>query len=87
VIPTSFVNHQVKSELLKLYAANATEIDTYSDQNLEFHLNVRRSFKCKFVIANVLSPIIGADFLSHYGLLIDLKNHRLIDSDFCQNTW
>jgi cleavage and polyadenylation specificity factor subunit 1 len=83
-ISTSFVNQQVKPGLLKLYAANTTEIDTYGDQNLELHLNVRRSFKWNFVIANVQSPIIGADLLSHYGLLIDLKNRRLIGSHFSQ---
>lgn len=60
IIQTSFVN-QIKPELFKLYAADATEIDTYSEQNLELHLNLRRSLKWNFVIANVGSPIIGAD--------------------------
>jgi hypothetical protein len=41
VIPTSFVNHRVKPGLLKLCAANATEIDAYGEQNLELHLNLR----------------------------------------------
>ncbi|GBN30900.1 Transposon Ty3-G Gag-Pol polyprotein [Araneus ventricosus] len=31
------------------------------------------------VIANVSKPIIGADFLKHYGLLIDLKNSCIRD--------
>jgi hypothetical protein len=70
----------VQPGLLKLYAANAAEIDTYGEVNLELHLNLRRSFKWNFIITNVQSPIIGADFLSHYGLLIDLKNLRLIDT-------
>jgi cleavage and polyadenylation specificity factor subunit 1 len=77
---TSFVNHQVKPGFLKLYAANATEIDTYGEQKLELYLNLRISLKWNFVIANVQSPIIDADFLAHYGPLIDLKNHRLIDT-------
>jgi hypothetical protein len=85
VIPTSFVKHQVQPGLLKLYAANATEIDTYGEENLELHLNLRRSFKWNFVIANVESLIIGADFLPQYGLLIDLKKRRLIDSHLSQN--
>jgi cleavage and polyadenylation specificity factor subunit 1 len=70
----------VKPRLLKLYTANTTEIDTYGEQNLELNLNLRRSFKWIFFIANVQSPIIGADFLFHYGLLIDLKSHRLINT-------
>jgi hypothetical protein len=31
MIPTSFVN-QIKPELFKLYAADASEIDTYGEQ-------------------------------------------------------
>lgn len=31
-------------------------------------------------MAEVSQPIIGADFLSHYGLLVDLKRHCLVDS-------
>lgn len=31
------------------------------------------------MVAQVSQPIIGADFLSHFHLLIDLKNRRLID--------
>lgn len=30
-------------------------------------------------MADVARPIIGADFLHYFGLLIDVKNHRLID--------
>ncbi|GBL70362.1 Retrovirus-related Pol polyprotein from transposon 297, partial [Araneus ventricosus] len=31
------------------------------------------------IIADVSKPILGADFLSHFGLVIDVKNCRLID--------
>jgi hypothetical protein len=31
------------------------------------------------VVADVQLPIIGVDFLSHYGLLVDCRNNRLID--------
>jgi hypothetical protein len=64
VIPTSFIKHQVQPGLLKLYAANAADIDTYGEVNLELHLNLRRSLKWNFVIPNVQSSITGAD-LSH----------------------
>jgi hypothetical protein len=51
VIPTSFINHQIKPRLLKLYVANATEIDTYSEQTPE--LNLWRPFEWNFVISNM----------------------------------
>ena len=37
-------------------------------------------FTWRFVIADVQSPIIGVDFLSHYELFVDPRNKRLIDT-------
>ncbi len=62
-----------------LFAANGTSIKTYGDKLLEVELRLRRSFKWNFIIADVQVPIIGADFLDRYGLLVDIKNRRLID--------
>jgi hypothetical protein len=33
-----------------------------------------------FVVADVTQPLIGADFLSNFGLLVDCKNNRLLDA-------
>lgn len=41
---------------------------------------MRRKFVWTFVIANVSRPIIGADFLVNFGLLVDIKRKRLVDS-------
>lgn len=62
-----------------LFAANGTLIKTYGEKRLELNLGLRRSFIWTFIIADVKQPIIGADFIKHYGLLIDLANDRLID--------
>lgn len=43
-------------------------------------LGLRRDFVWDFVVANVDKPIIGADFISHFGLLVDCRNGRLLDS-------
>ncbi|GBM73896.1 hypothetical protein AVEN_40156-1 [Araneus ventricosus] len=64
---------------LTLYSANNSPIKTYGSKMVTLSLNLRRAFKWPFVIANVTKPIIGADFLKHYGLLIDLKNSCLRD--------
>lgn len=63
-----------------LYAANNTTIHTYGEKTLELNLNLRRPFKWRFIIADVSKPIIGADFLCYHGLLVDMKNRRLVDS-------
>lgn len=63
-----------------LYAANGTQITTYGCVTLSLNLGLRRDFIWRFVIADVSKPIIGADLLSFYDLLVDLKNSRLLDS-------
>lgn len=80
VIPRSIIKHKLTPGEFKLFAANQTEISTFGDYIVNLDLGLRRVFKWSFIVANVQSAIIGADFLSHFNLLIDLKNQRLIDS-------
>ena len=47
---------------------------------MTLNLGLRRSFRWQFIIADIQSAIIGADFLTHFGLLIDLRTKRLTDS-------
>ncbi|KAG8187072.1 hypothetical protein JTE90_016170 [Oedothorax gibbosus] len=65
---------------MKLYAANGTSIPTFGEKLLHVDLNLRRSLPWPFVIAAVSHPILGADFLKNFGLLVDMKNNRLIDT-------
>ncbi len=43
-------------------------------------LGLRRTFCWAFVIADVGRPILGADFLHHFNLLVDLTNSQLLDN-------
>jgi hypothetical protein len=52
-------------------------IDTGSD--LCVFPRLRWDFTWRFVVADVTQPLIGADFLSHFGLLVDCRNNRLLD--------
>lgn len=72
-------NKQCKSADYKLYAANNTEIQTFGVFTMELNLKLRRTFTWTFVIADVSQPIIGADFLAHYELMVDLSGRKLID--------
>lgn len=65
---------------LKLFAANGTEISTYGDKLLSLDLGLRRNFSWRFTIANVGTPIIGADFLKQFDLLVDMKRSQLVDN-------
>jgi len=68
-----------KMELYQLYAANGSVIPTYGTVTLQPNLGLKREFPWRFIIAEVLQPIIGADFLAHYHLLPDMRRKRLID--------
>lgn len=63
----------------KLYAANGTVIRTYGTKNLQLNLKLRRPYSWNFIIADVKQPILGADFLSHHKLLVDVNRKKLID--------
>jgi hypothetical protein len=42
-------------------------------------LSLRKDFTWRFVVADVTHSLIGVDFLSHFGLLADCRNNRLLD--------
>lgn len=79
VFPATNKQKLCKPHSLELQAANNTTIKTFGLITLELSLGLRKSFVWKFIIADVSKPIIGADFLGHFGLLVDIKNSRIID--------
>ncbi len=79
VLPARYADRRQRSDQ-HLYAANGTSISTYGQRCLTLTLGFRRNFRHQFIIADVTRPILGADFLVKFGLLIDLKNRRLIDT-------
>lgn len=60
--------------------ANDSLIPTFGSDVLMLSLGLHRSYCWRFIIANVHSPIIDANFLAHHGLLIDVKGKELVDS-------
>lgn len=62
-----------------LYAANGSTINTYGVQRLSLNLGLRRDFEWIFILADVRTPILGADFLNHFDLLVDVRGAKLID--------
>ena len=80
VIPPSPSDHTHASDQLTLLAVNNTHITTYGTRSLTLNLSLRRKFQWIFIIASVQKPIIGADFLRHFGLLVDMSKRQLTDS-------
>ncbi|GFV82533.1 retrovirus-related Pol polyprotein from transposon 17.6 [Trichonephila clavipes] len=79
VIPPSPTMNKSPQSNFSLFTANNTKIPAYGMVRKELNLGLRRPFIWTFIIADVSSPIIGADFLKHFNLLIDLKKNRLVD--------
>ncbi|BHF74693.1 hypothetical protein SprV_0501778000 [Sparganum proliferum] len=72
--------HHLKHSQFSLQAANRTTINTYGQRSLTLYIGLRRRFQWVFVQADVKSPIIGTYFLAHFGLAVDLKHRKLIDT-------
>ena len=80
-MPVANYPKQISNPLYSLSAANGSKISTYGTKLLRVNLGLRRCFVHEFTIASVDRPIIGADFLSKFNLLVDLKNKRICDAE------
>ncbi|CAI9718175.1 gag-pol polyprotein [Octopus vulgaris] len=80
IIPVSNTSGKRKETPVCLQAVNHSPIPTYGEQSLTLNFGLRRTLQWVFVIAKLPTPILGADFLHHFGLLVDIKNKRLVDS-------
>ena len=67
--PPSHEDRKHLPDKLRLTAVNDTPIATYGKRSLTLRLGLHRPFSWIFLIANVQKPILGADFLRHFGLL------------------
>jgi len=63
----------------KLVSVTGSPIHTYGHCVAAIGVKaLRRDFNLTFIVAKT-KPILGADFLTHYGLYLDMRNRRLID--------
>ena len=76
-------------------AGNAAEETTRGSQRVtnlllrrkKLRLQVgSRAYEWKFLVADVRRPLIGADFLTHSSLLVDLKNGQLVHPEELNST-
>ena len=65
---------------LTLQAVNNTPIPTFGTRSHTLNLGLRRTFRWVFVVAETSTPILGADFLRTFRLLVDLKRIKLVDT-------
>lgn len=63
-------NMSIKKSAYMLQTANGSRINTYGETSL--NLGFRRSFPWVFTIAQVKTLILGADFLAHFNLSVNV---------------
>ena len=74
VIPPS-TDRRNRRVTLNLQAVNDTPRATYGNRLLTINIGLRQNFQWIFIVADVKQPIIGADFLRHYKLLVDIARN------------
>ena len=79
VLPRSYANGTVNADSLPLVAANNSTITTYGASKRIVDLGLKRKYSWTFIVTDVKQPILGADFLIHYNLLVDLSGRCLHD--------
>ena len=80
IIPPSRADRSARQSEGNLQAINGSPIATFGTRSLTLDIGLRRTFRWVFIIADVPQPVLGADFLYHFGLLVDLRHSTLSDS-------
>lgn len=80
MLPKTFLQNKCDKPEQLFIAANGSTINVFGSKLLKVNLGFNRTFYHPFIIANVTKPIIGVDFLGKYDILVDIKNHKIIDS-------
>ena len=78
--PTQHSQEHKHQNGFNLLAVNGSGIAAYGKWSLTLNLGLRRTFRCVFIVADVHTPILGADFLRHYDLLVEMKQSHLVDT-------
>lgn len=79
VFPASFADTRSGRRGPVLEAANGTAIKSYGIRTIPLCFDGQQ-FSWDFVVARVTQPLIGADFLCAYNLMVDVKGQRLVDT-------
>ena len=77
LLPRKAVQRKHRRQALVLHTANSSSIATYGRYSMELNLALRRALSSSFVVAEVQTAILGADFLAYYGLLVDVRSKRM----------
>ena len=67
---------------ISLTNASGTTVQCYGELDAQLCIPaIRRTFDWSFLVADVVQPILGTDFLSASSLLVDCKHNMIIDTE------
>ena len=78
VFPASHQDVDSGSRTHSLVAVNGSKIATYGTRKMKLRLE-NQDYTWPFILAEVKTPLLGADFLQTHGLLVDLQSQRLVN--------
>jgi len=79
VLPATAADKRFCTAGPPLTAANGSTIPTYGKHTIRLHL-CNQVYEWPFLVATVERPLLGADFLHHTGLLVDVRRQTLVNS-------
>ena len=79
IIPPTPTQKNHPDNQFSLQSADGRSIPTFGQSHLTLDLGLRDKFSWTFLIADVSTPIIGADFLAAFNFLVDCSSSTLID--------
>ena len=80
VTPASPHEKQGIPSTRQLVAANGSNIKCYGTRTLKLNIGGQQ-YSWPFLIANVKHSLLGADFLGHTGLLVDVRGRQLVSAE------
>ena len=79
VLPPSAADKR-KPSSFTLQAVNQSAFLTFGEKSTTLDIGLRRCYQWIFIIADIPIPILGADFLAHFGFKVDVRHRQLIDT-------
>ena len=80
VVPATEQERQGAPLQKELVAANGSRIRCFGEKKVRLQISPR-TYEWQFLVAEVRRPVIGADFLTHSSLLVDLRNKQLVHQE------
>ena len=81
VIPSTHIECSHSPSPCFLHEVDGSQIVTYGVRSCTLNIGLCQTFRWVFTIANVKQAILGAEFLHHFGLVVDMHRHALLDSN------